>query len=131
MKQIQIQIPATTIGKKVKVYRNLHTGTLSIQAKVEGRWKVVGHESNLTLSDIEFKVSEAGRQRVIRERSKNVHAFIVGVLVSFGDGVGGDQGEKISYNPYKSGSFYRVSDGEPVAKGEMVKFENCVPYLLN
>jgi hypothetical protein len=63
------------------VYYNLHKGCWSIKA-LDGsaKGRVVVHADRVLLRDCEFKVSEAGRQRVIRERKKNVHAGVVGEL---------------------------------------------------
>jgi hypothetical protein len=113
------------LGQKVRVYRNLRTGNFSVQAKVEGKWKVVGHESYLTLADVEFKVSEAGRQRVIRERSKNVHAFVVGTLIPF---VNQNTNSEVSYNPYKSSQFFVKTTGEPITHSEFVILKNNKIY---
>ena len=63
-------------GLKVKVYYNLHKHCLSVQH----RGKVVAHVQHITLSDVHFRVNEAGRQRVLRTNQKNVHAFIIGVV---------------------------------------------------
>jgi hypothetical protein len=117
-------------GQQVKVYRNLHTGTLSVQAKVEGRWKVVGHCSNLSLVDVVFKVSQAGRDRVLREGQKNVHAFVVGVLESFDKEVSIETSKAISYNPYFANSFFVKETLEPVHKASKVVFQDVKPYLV-
>ena len=71
------------------VYFNLPKRVWSLKAKRtniipsehgtrEGR--VTGHADTVILFDTTTKVSEAGRQRVIREQRKNVHAGIVGRL---------------------------------------------------
>ena len=64
---------------KVFVYFNLHRKLFSVKA-LEGpdKGKVIGHTTYLWLKDVTFKVSEAGRQRVLREKRKNVHAGVVG-----------------------------------------------------
>jgi len=64
---------------KVFVYFNLRKRCFSVKA-LEGMYKgrVIAHRDSLHLQDAEFKVSEKGRQRVIRERRKNVHAGVVG-----------------------------------------------------
>jgi hypothetical protein len=66
---------------KAFVYFNLHSGLWSVKA-LDGflKGKVVGHAERIRLKDCEFKVSEAGRQRVLRERCKNVHAGVVGEI---------------------------------------------------
>ena len=66
-------------SEPMRVYRNLHKKCWSVQQKQKGRWKVVAHAESITLLDCVFRVSEAGRQRVLRESRKNVHAYIQGV----------------------------------------------------
>lgn len=65
-----------------RIYRNLHNCLLSIQQKGPlGRWRVVGYCEKALLEQAEFKVSQAGRERVLKELQKNVHAYVVGKLV--------------------------------------------------
>jgi len=66
---------------RVFVYFNLHRKCWSVRA-LNGRYKgrVVAHCDRVLLTDVEFRVSEAGRQRVLREGRKNVHAGVVGSL---------------------------------------------------
>ena len=86
---------------KVKVYFNLHKHLFSVQEKVNGRWKVVRHTDDITLHNVTFKVSEAGRQRVLREKRKNVHAYVIGHLSDYQ----GAFSTEVKYNPYKYDSF--------------------------
>ena len=104
--------------KRVRVYFNLHRKQLSVQSKTDKGWRVWLHANKITLEDVEFKVSEAGRQRVLREKKKNVHAFVEGNLV-----LGGiDKIEPrvwVSYNPYREiGKFYEVSTQKTVDKAK-------------
>lgn len=72
-----------TNGLLCDAYLNLHkAGFLSVRA-AEGpdKGRVVGHVSAIELEGCTFRVSEAGRQRVIRERAKNVHATVRGRVV--------------------------------------------------
>ena len=62
--------------KPVEVYRNLHKKCWSVRQ----RGKVKLHTDYICLKDVEFKVSQKGRERVLREQRKNVHAFIKGFL---------------------------------------------------
>lgn len=64
----------------VRVYWNLHKKLWSIQTKTPKGWRVTAHLKALALHDCSFSVSAAGRSRVLKERRKNVHAFIVGNL---------------------------------------------------
>ena len=75
--------PAPTTGTTlpVAVYRNLHRGCWSVKDKSTRR--VTAHLHSLLLSSPEgcsFRVSEAGRQRVLRTGQKNVHASVHGHL---------------------------------------------------
>jgi hypothetical protein len=66
---------------KVYVYYNLHKHCLSVKAtQGEHANLVIAHAKSVQLGDVRFKVSEAGRQRVLREKAKNVHAGLVGEL---------------------------------------------------
>ena len=84
--------------KPVKVYWNLHRKCYSVQQK----GLVVGHAENIALKNVTFKVNESGRQRVLKERRKNVHAFVTGLL---DDSSNRYWDVKVVYNPYKYNSF--------------------------
>jgi hypothetical protein len=98
---------------KVFVYRNLRKNCFSIKA-LEGpnKGRVVAHRSFVDLTAVTFKVSEAGRQRVLRTGQKNVHAGLVGqwndTLVPHAESL-----QPVRYNPRESGEF-RLSDGTPI-----------------
>lgn len=104
---------------KVFVYFNLHKKCFSIKA-LEGQFKglVIGHTNSVLLSDVTFKVSQAGRSRVLAEKRKNVHAGVVGHMA---DSDAHDvhsrymmMGAAITYNPYKYTSFVQRSTEQPV-----------------
>lgn len=67
----------------VRVFKNLTRRCYSIQARVSGRWLTVAHASDVLISPATFKVSEAGRQRVLATGRKVVHAWVVGDLVAW------------------------------------------------
>lgn len=104
--------------KRVRVYFNLHRKQLSVQSKTDKGWRVWLHANKITLENVEFKVSEAGRQRVLREKKKNVHAFIEGDLVL--DGIGKIEPRVlVSYNPYLPiGKFYERKTNKVVDKAK-------------
>lgn len=92
-------------GRKVEVYRNLHNGLLSVRdAKTK---KVIGHAHAVQLSNVTLRVSEAGRQRAVREGRRNVHAFAVGVET---DGLMAS-GERVTYNPFRAPHFHYAATG--------------------
>lgn len=122
----------------VEVYRNLHNGKLSIRNRKTKR--VIAHAKSVQLAGAVFKVSQAGRERVLRERRKNVHAVVVGKLLGFSgeqdykDNILGEYlwewsdgvdrfplfGDEIAvYNPYKYASFVVPSrDYAPIRVAE-------------
>ena len=57
---------------KYRVYKNLHRGDFSIL----NNGKVTDRGDNLILTNVHFYSRETGRQRVIKEGVKNVHAFM-------------------------------------------------------
>lgn len=101
--------------EEVKVYRNLHNGKLSVIAVNDvGNKSVVAHVDNIALLNPKFIISEAGRQRVLRTRQKNVHGFVTGKVIKVNIDYKLDLPNKITYNPYKYSSFVRVNTEEPV-----------------
>jgi hypothetical protein len=111
---------------KVFVYFNLHRKCFSIKA-LEGKNKgrVVAHRDDVLLFDATFKVSEAGRQRVLRERKKNVPAGVVGIWDETGtDLISIDRvttiGTPITYNPYKYDTFVHLYGLHPIKTGRLV-----------
>lgn len=76
MKNLEI---GSLIGRKVRIYRNLHKNCYSVQdAKTR---RVIAYRDYIALENATFVVSEAGRQRVLRDHKKNVHAFVVGTVL--------------------------------------------------
>ena len=60
---------------RVMVYRNLTKDCWSVKSVKSGRVRF--HVKVITIVNGQFKVSECGRQRVIREKKKYVHAGVV------------------------------------------------------
>lgn len=80
---------------------------------------------------VEFRVSEKGRQKVIKEKRKNVHAFVVAdkyMLHTYPvmDIRDIDNSKKISYNPFTDAQF--MCDNRRIYSAEEVFFQNgyCV-----
>ena len=90
---------------KVKVYYNLHKNCFSVVSLERGEnyGRVIAHCDQIVLKNVQFKVSEAGRQRVLREQKKNVHAYAIGHIYT------GElpilRSYSVTYNPYKYSSF--------------------------
>jgi hypothetical protein len=110
----------------VFVYFNLRKKCFSIKA-LEGpkKGRVVAHSDKVLIYGGTFKVSEAGRQRVLRERKKNVHAGVVGHWSgSLDDELTIERivynGTPVTYNPYKYDSFVHLYGEHPIETGRLV-----------
>jgi hypothetical protein len=121
------------IGQKVMVYYNLHKHTFSVQKS----GIVVLHADFIKLSNVEFRVRKGGLEKVRKEKTKNVHAFVIGTLEDYCefpcDNMPQEQeGEIVSYNPYKNDSFVIKSTQEPIFHGDEVNMVNSTNkiYLL-
>jgi hypothetical protein len=110
-----------------EVYRNLTRGDWSIR---EGGL-VVAHRESVLIHEPRFVVQPAGRARVLRERRKNVHAFVRGE-VDPGLPEIGLKWRRISYDPYSAPHFVDVETGAPVESAEWALLaENGKAYYLS
>ena len=118
------RIPKTTIphGVKSYIYYNLHKSCWSVMQ--DGL--VVGHAKELFLDASEFRVRPGGHRKVLQEKRKNVHAFVVtnGIvsLSSYGpEDLGADSKfRQVKYNPYKAGHFVYADTGEKAETAPVV-----------
>lgn len=103
----------------VDVYWNLHRHTFSVRSR-ESRL-VVHHTDAIVLTGATFRVSTAGRLRVLSEGRKNVHAFVGGAWDG-GLTAASLTGrlEQVTYNPYKLETFVRKASGEPIFEAPFV-----------
>lgn len=97
---------------RVFCYYNLHKSCFSIKAlSGPNKGRVVKHLDLVYLKDVIFKVSEAGRQRVLATKRKNVHAGVIGELLDtppLGTEV------PVAYDPYKYNSFVNLLNGSSI-----------------
>jgi hypothetical protein len=91
--------------KRVKIYRNLHKKCLSVLHRTEKGWRLWKHVPRIEVFNAVFKVSQAGRERVLREKRKNVHAFIEGDYAGVTN-VTSSNLRFLRYNPYEAGHFF-------------------------
>jgi len=124
---------------RVFVYRNLHKNCWSVRSCETGR--VVFHADAVWIMDATFSVGTKGRERVLREKKKNVHAGVRGTLsgyknsdgiegqwFKFGEGAVSTGGVEVYYNPYKVATFVRKADSTPIhaADGVMLQGNGTV-----
>jgi hypothetical protein len=132
--EIEISDPmlymASLIGTRVRVHWHLRAKKWSVSTKTDGGWRVVRGEggeqvlfTKVVLKDVIFTVREAGRQRVLRERRKNVHAWMEGTVVVLDTEntvASVPCGVQVKYNPYYLPSFYYRRDDLTDALGTPV-----------
>ena len=97
------------IGHKVDIYFNLHKKKWSIKSRVTNR--IILHTEKACVINASFVVQESGRQRVLKEKRRNVHAFVRGEFAPVPPDLKNPY--QIFYNPYHAGYFYR-HDKSPV-----------------
>lgn len=103
---------------RVEVYFNLHKYTWSVRSARTGR--VILHTDKVHIRDPEFVVRQAGRERVLREGKKNVHAFVRGEATYFDDFDHENRPmlDIIGYNPYKYVGFVKMPDEKLVRNAD-------------
>ena len=94
--------------RRVYVYKNLHRNCYSVRQ--DGLVKM--HTDEICLYDAQFRVGKKGRERVIEEGRKNVHAYVKGcVILNKVKGLEERKARKpktlrqVTYNPYKYETF--------------------------
>lgn len=122
----------------VYIYRNLHKACWSV--KYNGI--VVAHTPCAFIWDAELKVNPGGRNRALRERQKNVHAYAICALddlflppeaTTFGDfesdfkfdcvkSLGETLDIRITYHYDRHSSFVESNTGDPVHRAGHVYF---------
>jgi len=104
--------------RPVTVYRNLHRNCISV--KQDGI--VCCHAQNVVLYDATFVVGGKGRQRVLREKQKNVHAFIRGYVKDAKETLKqlDYRWPEITYNPYTCEHFKCVDNDKYVSRAQWV-----------
>jgi hypothetical protein len=108
---------------RVFVYFNLHKKVWSIKSLKTN--KVIDYTNTIILKDCKFKVSEAGRQRVLSTGHKNIHAGVVGEIVDYQF----DKSEEVTYNPRTLSTFVKVKDRTPIFEADYVLMQNKKVYV--
>ena len=95
------------LNTRVKVYRNLHSRAGTLYSVMNSKGRVIGHVESILLENVKFHVREGGRQRVLRDKRKNVHAFVIGDIAGCAS-ISGEEyqlAKPVKYNPYAGESF--------------------------
>ena len=94
--------------KRVQVYFNLPKRVWSVRQS----GLVVEHTKAIVLRDVRFLVGKAGREKVLKEQRKNVHAYASGYVCKPEDlPTIPERINAVTYNPYKHETFVYVENG--------------------
>lgn len=120
--QLNVQYESGVEGKKADVYRNLQVGGYSIRSRESETYgTVIGHEETVVMEDVEFVVQEAGRQKVLEEERKNVHAVVRGVVATQDAWTTDTEGAvPVTYNPYEYAHFVHAETETPIESADRV-----------
>ncbi len=134
---------------KVFIYRNLNrSGHMYSIKSLEGisKGKVIGYAPRIVVENAELRVSQAGRDRVLKTKRKNVHAGVVGDLYMVSGWITRMHNSQadflycneqdfcrafpietpITYNPYLYQTFVNLKTGQSVFKADRVTFSNGI-----
>jgi hypothetical protein len=120
---------------KVEIYYNLNKHVLSVRQK----GLVIKHTPAAEVFNAKFVVQPGGRKRVLREKRKNVHAFIRGTAGRLSKTILTEAWRDVSttsinnwvrvtYNPYKYNSFVEAESGEPIHESPHVIISGRTVY---
>lgn len=115
--------------EKVFIYFNLHKKVFSVRSMKSGI--VIAHVTEIELDNAIFKVSEKGRQKVLSERRKNVHAGIVGFIGEKEVFKSQEKYKQAIYNPYLYESFVDKESKERLDYSDKVRLsvKNQIPKI--
>jgi len=111
-------------NQPVRVFKNWKHGCYSIMQN--GRLKASAKQ--VRLADVEFRVRESGRSRMLRNKRPNLHAFAIGHLVEYlhpddTRELESITGRGVYYDPYQFASFVDRDTQEPVMAARIAHFD--------
>jgi|TARA_R110000744_G_scaffold8131_1_gene27410 hypothetical protein len=113
-------------NKKIEVYFNLHKKTWSVRQS----GKVVQHTDFICVRDPQYVVRQTGKEKVRREKRKNVHAFVRGYVENRLP-VFPKKNTFVTYNPYKNDSFVERNTNDSICSSPFAALEivNKKPFV--
>ncbi len=111
-----------------RVHRNLNRGDWSVTTPGAR----VARAQVYALAGVTFKVSAAGRARVLARKVRAVHAWAVGTPVTTWPRDAAGPLVIVTYNPYRAETFTRADTGEAVERAAFVYFSasgQCLAQL--
>ncbi len=118
-------------SKPVRVFKNWRLGCYGIMQ--DG--KLLASAKQVRLEGVEFLVRESGRQRMLRRRRRNVHAYAIGHLSDYVHpseqrALAPMHGRGVFYDPHRFSSFVDTETRSSVTRAESAQFdESGVVYV--
>jgi hypothetical protein len=104
---------------KIEVYYNLHKHLFSVKSRQGTDYgRVIKHTPSVVIISPTFAVRQSGRLKVLKEKVKNVHAFVRGEeLLEYiiPNGIR----RFVTYNPYKHENFVFKDTEERIYSADM------------
>ena len=114
---------------------NLLNGKLSAKGTKKPMYgKLVCHAETAVIYQPVLRVQCGGRERAVREKSRNVHAFARGFSVIDADVAEylcRDDIIRVRYNPFKFGYFYREDTMQRVDAADLVVLDHHSMFAIN
>lgn len=117
------------IGLKVKAYRNITTGLISIKGRdADGNDRVLAHVENITLKDCTFPVAQSTRKTIVDtfkntgKRDRKVHAFVVGYIVEW-NSTKKTLESSFTYNPFVNETFIDRKNGAELKQASLAQVD--------
>ena len=108
---------------EVQIYKNLHKTSKqheTVYSVRNAKNIVEDHATEVTLIDPKCRVGKKGRERVRKEKRKNVHAYVQGKRMKGVHGQRGSNWRKVTYNPYKHENFVLADDNSAIVTGAVL-----------
>ena len=108
----------------VFIHRNLNKPPYWSIKQGKSGGNVIGYDKSIKLKDVEFKVQKGGQSRVRKEKRKNVHAGVIGKIISSGDEYNTKGWTLVTYNPYVNSSFVEYETSKPIYEAKEAILKN-------
>ena len=92
---------------RAKCYRNLNKPGVTWSVVNSNTGLVDQYANKIILENVNFKISKAGQLRVRKEKRKNVHAFVIGNIIT--DMPYNLKLVRATYNPYIDDGFHLIN----------------------
>ncbi|BBI31155.1 hypothetical protein [Cohnella abietis] len=117
------EILALEEGQTILIAYHLYKRCFSIRNA--NTRKVIGYTDRIVICNVRFLVSLSGRERVLRENKKNVHAYVKGEYAEL-QNISIDDGDvrQAYYNPYFTPAFVDRITIEPIQCADMAICED-------